>query len=88
MGGIPNANGADDRRIYDAEASHQDLLIPRTAFDRLLESIWFRKTLILQGPPGTCKTFFARRIAWCLMSRKDDGPIEMVQFHQSYAYED
>ena len=66
----------------------QDLFIPPNHFTRLLTSIKSRKNLILQGPPGTGKTFIARRIAWCLIGRKDSRPIEMVQFHQSYAYED
>ena len=68
--------------------AHQDLFIPPTHFTRLLTSLQTRKNLILQGPPGTGKTFIARRIAWCLIGHKDDDPIEMVQFHQSYAYED
>ena len=63
-------------------------LHPPDDFNRLITSIKSRKNLILQGPPGTGKTFIARRIAWCLIGRKDNGPIEMVQFHQSYAYED
>ena len=57
-------------------------------FSRILDSIAHRKNLIVQGPPGVGKTFIARRIAWCLIGRKDSDPIEMVQFHQSYAYED
>ena len=68
--------------------AHQDLFIPPDHFTRLLTSLQTRKNLILQGPPGTGKTFIARRIAWRLIGRKDNGPIEMVQFHQSYAYED
>ena len=68
--------------------AHQDLFIPLTHFARLLTSIQTRKNLILQGPPGTGKTFIARRIAWCLIGHEDNDPIEMVQFHQSYAYED
>ena len=78
----------DPKPDYDGDDAHQDLFMPRANFDRLLASIRLRKNLILQGPPGTGKTFIARRIAWCLIGRKDDGPIEMVQFHQSYAYED
>ena len=73
---------------YTIDDAHEDLFIARTNFERLLESIQTRKNLILQGPPGTGKTFIARRIAWCLIGRKDSDPIEMVQFHQSYAYED
>ena len=80
------ANPAAD--THPINEFHQDLFIPRDHFARLLTSIQSRKNLILQGPPGTGKTFIARRIAWCLIGRQDNGPIEMVQFHQSYAYED
>ena len=73
---------------YSETQARQGLFLDPDRFDRLLASIRFDKNLILQGPPGTGKTFMARRIAWCLIGRKDDGPIEMVQFHQSYAYED
>ena len=79
---------ADPNTPYTPTHAHEDLFIPLDHFDRLLASIRSRKNLILQGPPGTGKTFIARRIAWCLLGRKDDDPIEMVQFHQSYAYED
>ena len=81
-------NGNKPNGDYSADDAHQDLFIDRTHFDRLLTSIESRKNLILQGPPGTGKTFIARRIAWCVIGRKENGPIEMVQFHQSYAYED
>ena len=73
---------------YSATQAQQDLFLDPDHFDRLLASIQSGRNLILQGPPGTGKTFMARRIAWCLIGRKDNGPIEMVQFHQSYAYED
>ena len=78
----------DPSATYTVDDAHQDLFIPLDHFERLLTSIKSRKNLILQGPPGTGKTFIARRIAWCLIGRQDNGPIEMVQFHQSYAYED
>ena len=86
----PEESGWKGARVdtYLPTDAHQDLFIPPTQFDRLLTSIKSRKNLILQGPPGTGKTFIARRIAWCLIGHKDDDPIEMVQFHQSYAYED
>ena len=73
---------------YTTDDGHQDLFLAPNLFNSLLTSIKSRKNLILQGPPGTGKTFIARRIAWCLIGHKDDNPIEMVQFHQSYAYED
>ena len=84
----PNPYQADPTAPYTPTDAHQDLFIPPALFTRLLTSIKSRKNLILQGPPGTGKTFIARRIAWCLIGRKDNEPTEMVQFHQSYAYED
>jgi 5-methylcytosine-specific restriction protein B len=47
-----------------------------------------KKNLILQGPPGVGKTFIARKLAYALMEEIADQRIEMVQFHQSYSYED
>ena len=66
----------------------KDLFMEDAQFSRILDSIALRKNLILQGPPGVGKTFVAKRIAWCLIGWKHAELVEMVQFHQSYAYED
>ena len=84
----PDGNGGSDDGSYTPEQARQDLFLDPDHFDRLLSSIKSDKNLILQGPPGTGKTFMARRIAWCLIGQQDDDFTEMVQFHQSYAYED
>lgn len=47
-----------------------------------------KKNLILKGAPGVGKTFMAKRLAKVMMGEKDDTRIQMVQFHQSYSYED
>ena len=47
-----------------------------------------KKNLILQGAPGTGKTFAAKRLAYCLMGVKDPKRIELVQFHQSSTYDE
>ncbi|MCY3809469.1 MAG: AAA family ATPase [Gemmatimonadetes bacterium] len=73
---------------YTVARATKDLFLPTADFERFLHLIRTRKNLILQGPPGTGKTFIAKRLAWCLVGCKDLDPIEMVQFHQSYAYED
>src|SRR5262249_5834965 len=41
-----------------------------------------------QGAPGVGKTFLAWHIAYGLLGQKDPDRVKMVQFHQSYAYED
>ena len=67
---------------------HQDLFLPVNEFERLVEVLKTSKNLILQGAPGTGKTFIANRIAKSITVAGDSDQIAMVQFHQSYAYED
>ena len=59
-------------------------------FDYICEDIFEhrKKNIILQGPPGVGKSFLAKKIAYLLMGVIDSRRVEMIQFHQSYAYED
>jgi 5-methylcytosine-specific restriction enzyme B len=62
--------------------------ISETDFLQTVALLRRKKNIILQGPPGVGKTFIARKLAYEIMQEVKDANIEMVQFHQSYSYED
>ena len=57
-------------------------------YDTLINLIRTKKNIILQGAPGVGKTYAAKRLAYSMMGVKDQNRVMMVQFHQSYSYED
>ena len=65
-----------------------DVFIELEEAEELLDVLKRKKNIILQGPPGTGKTFIAKRLVFASMGEKDMRRLEMVQFHQSYSYED
>lgn len=73
---------------YTTSDALKDLFMTRPHLDRIMAQLRRKKNLILQGAPGTGKTFIAGRLAYLLMEQKDKGRVEMVQFHQSSSYED
>jgi hypothetical protein len=73
---------------YTREEALQDLFMPGEEIDRILAQLKRRKNVVLQGPPGVGKTFIAKRLAYLMMQERAPERVKMVQFHQSYSYED
>ena len=73
---------------YGIEDALAELFMSRDSLEHILEQLRRKKNIILQGAPGVGKTFIAKRLAWLLLGAKDESAVEMVQFHQSYTYED
>jgi 5-methylcytosine-specific restriction enzyme B len=74
--------------IYDKAAFLREVYLSEDRYDRLCSLLGRKKNIILAGPPGVGKTFAAKRLAYSIIGTKDTSRVQMVQFHQSYSYED
>ena len=73
---------------YSKEKFLEEVYVDSDSYDTLVELVRMKKNVILQGAPGVGKTFTAKRLAYSMMGCKDQDRVMMVQFHQSYTYED
>ena len=74
--------------LYTKADALSELFISEQDLDQLVRRLRRKKNVVLQGPPGVGKTFLAKRLAHLVMGKKDASRVEMIQFHQSYSYED
>lgn len=66
----------------------REVYMSEDAFETLKALLHRKKNIILQGAPGVGKTFAAKRLAYAIMGEMDTRRVKMIQFHQSYSYED
>ena len=74
--------------LYSPEDFLNDVYMDERSYETLVSLIRTKKNVILQGAPGVGKTYAAKRLAYSMMGEKDANRVMMVQFHQSYSYED
>jgi 5-methylcytosine-specific restriction enzyme B len=85
MDGIPVESSSNS---YSKVNFLSEVFIDELKLSQILSILERKKNIILQGPPGVGKTFIAKRLAFCALGQKDNTKVGMVQFHQSYSYED
>ena len=88
QGGGDGTTKTDTPRQYSDSDFLGEVFIDKNSLADMKELLRRKMNLILQGAPGTGKTFTAKRLAWCMMGEKDNERIAFTQFHQSSSYDD
>lgn len=82
---------AIDSAAYDSYTKDDflsEVYLSEERYNTLVGLLKRKKNIIFQGAPGVGKTFTAERLAYSIMEVKDTSRIKVIQFHQSYSYED
>ena len=77
-----------DYDLYLEEDFLNDVFMDKKQYATLKNLLLNKKNVILQGAPGVGKTYTAKRLCYSILGKMDTSKVEMIQFHQSYGYED
>ena len=81
----------DENRIfepYDKSDFLSEVFISPEKYETIVGLLERKKNIIFQGAPGVGKSFAAKRLAYSILEEKNTNQVKVIQFHQSYSYED
>lgn len=73
---------------YTEEDFFNEVFLDKNQYSTLKNLLLNKMNIILEGAPGVGKTYAATRLAYSILGKKDKNKVKMIQFHQSYGYED
>ena len=79
---------SNEDKTYNKEKFLDEVYIEENKYDSIVSILEKKKNIILEGAPGVGKTFMAKRLAYSIIGEKDPSKLCLIQFHQSYSYED
>ncbi|MCB9665797.1 MAG: AAA family ATPase [Alphaproteobacteria bacterium] len=89
LAGEPDGSEEVAPALYGLEdVVDEGVFLDLAVLERALARLRQKKNLILQGAPGTGKSFLAPKLAYALMDERAPERIERLLFHPSTTYED